>query len=382
MSYVFSVSTDNSFNFLSEEYQGLFQASRATPFQHPLWLDQLYGTLAPALAVQPLIVTVRSGDGGLAMVLPLVRRKYGLMSVVEFADLRVSDYVSPVCDDKTFADILADEQACKEIRRALKPYDLLRIQKLGDDALALDQLLGVAARTSMNIRAHSAPLYAPYAQWRKDNIEPSYQKELEKKRRKLNRKGEVRLERLADPQAIEAAFAAMRHYRGLRFGDDDLLQTPSYLEFYLNLTLRGHASGLVRMYIMSLDRQPIAVLWGLAQRGQYLVLMTGFDVTGFKTMSLGSIVFEEVARDCIENGDVVLDFTIGDESYKRLFGARPSDMWMISSAGSPFGMLANFVFDHVPWASRMAKRLAHRSPRSSPADAKAPIRSPQLQEHD
>jgi hypothetical protein len=39
----------------------------------------------------------------------------------------------------------------------------------------------------------------------------------------------------------------------------------------------------------------------------------------------------------------VLDFTIGDESYKRLFGARPSPMGMISVSGTPLGLIANSV---------------------------------------
>jgi CelD/BcsL family acetyltransferase involved in cellulose biosynthesis len=365
--HVFNVSVENSFDFRSDEYAGLFDRSCATAFQHPLWLDRLYSQLAPELGAQPVVITVRR-SGSLAMLLPLVRRDYAGMKLVEFADLRVSDYASPVCDAETFAAILADRPACERIRAALKPYDLVRIQKLGDDALALDRLLGPAARTSMEMSAHMAPLFSPYAQWRQDSIDVSYQRELDRKRRKLHRRGELRLECLSDPEKIEAAFACMQSYRQIRFGDDeecDLLQTSAYFQFYLDMAMRGAATGFSRLYTRYMNQQPIAVVWGLAHRGHFLVLLTGFDLTGYKNKSIGSIAFEDIARDCIERGDSMLDFTIGDESYKQLFGARPMGMWMISIAGSRLGSLANFVAGNIPWATRMAKRFAQRAARVS-----------------
>src|SRR4051794_8015228 len=230
---VFTVSTDNSFDFLSDEYASLFQRSCAMAFQHPIWLDSLYRRLVPALGVQPLIITVRA-DGVLVLVLPLIRRRFGLMSLVEFADLRVSDYVAPVCDGETFHRVLADATTCQAIQQALKPYDLLRIQKVPQGALPLERLLGVSGRSAMAMSAHSTPLRAPYTDWRKAMLEPSYQKELDKKRRKLGRKGQVILQQLQDPQAMRTAFARMRGYRDLRFGAEDLLQTPLYFEFYLD----------------------------------------------------------------------------------------------------------------------------------------------------
>ena len=67
-----------------------------------------------------------------------------------------------------------------------------------------------------------------------------------------------------------------------------------------------------------------------------IVFLTGFDHAGFKNQSIGSLMFEQVARDCIERGEAMLDFTIGDEPYKLTFGADPKPMWQVSRAGSPF----------------------------------------------
>jgi len=361
---VFDVASENSFDFLSDEYRALFEDSRATAFQHPLWLDRLYRRLAPHLDVEPLVISVRWSDNGrLAMILPLIRRRYGVMKVIEFADLKVCDYASPICDDATFALILRNETACDQIRKALQPHDLLRIQKLREETLPVDRLLGTASRSSMNMNAHSVPLYGPFAKWRADNMDPLYRKELDKKGRRIRRKGDLRFEVCRDPELIKATFHSMREYRKRRFqdcADPDLVQSSLYFEFYLELAIAGANAGLCRTYTLSLDGRPISCVWGLKHRSQFLTVLGGFDLANYKNYSIGALVFEGIAGDCIEKGETVLDFTIGNESYKRLFGAQPTGMWMISRSGSSLGLLVGLVTKQMPWTIRVARRLMNR----------------------
>ncbi|MET0923410.1 MAG: GNAT family N-acetyltransferase, partial [Xanthobacteraceae bacterium] len=251
---MFLVQAEHSFDFLSAEYAELFSRSHATAFQSPLWLDRLYTRLVPHVGAQPLIVTVRArADGRLVMVLPLLRQRRGAMRVVEFADLRVSDYASPVCDEFTFARILRDQAACAEIRQALMPYDLIRVQKMKDGAMALEKLLDVKSRTSMKMNAYAIALSAPFAKWRSETISRSYGKELDKKERKLRRKGELRLECAEDPEAIRRTFHALRDFRSTRFQDSDLLQKDAYFEFYVETAISGAPAGLARTYALLLD---------------------------------------------------------------------------------------------------------------------------------
>jgi CelD/BcsL family acetyltransferase involved in cellulose biosynthesis len=292
--------------------------------------------------------------------LPLLRRRHGALRVIEFADLQVSDYASPVCDDVTFAAIASDREACEQIRGHLKPYDLLRIQKIGEKAPPLEQLFGISQRSYMGMSAHAVRLYEPFSQWQSESITPSYRKELDKKRRQLNRKGTVRFDCTNDPELIKSTFYSMREYRRERFQGRDLLQQPLYFDFYLDMALQGRESGVSRTYTLSVDGRPIGGIWGMFHQGKFLVLLGGFDLAGYKNQSIGALAFTDVARDCIEKGDQLLDFTIGDESYKRLFGARPSSMWMISAAGTPLGRVANFVAEKVPWSIKLAKEVLHR----------------------
>jgi CelD/BcsL family acetyltransferase involved in cellulose biosynthesis len=368
---VFEIGLEHLFNFLSEEYAQLFAGARATAFQHPLWLDRLYRTLAPRQNAEPIVVAVRwRHNGRLAMLLPLLRRRHGVLRVIEFADLQVSDYAAPVADDQTFARLAADRSAREKIRALLKPYDLIRIQKLGDEAMALEQLFGVSRRAPMAMSAHAVALQAPYPQWEARSIGASYRKELDKKRRQLDRKGKVRFECSQTTAQIAATFEAMRAYRRERFDGGDLLQEPLYFDFYRDIATQGHATGFSRTYTLSIDGRPIGGVWGLVHQGRFLVLLCGFDLATYMNQSIGALTCTDVARDCIERRDSVLDFTIGDESYKRLFGAQPSSLWMLSAAGTPLGTLANVVADNVPWAVKVAKEVLNRRRGTAPAKAK------------
>jgi len=356
---MFEVTVEDSFDFRSKEYAELFASSAATAFQHPIWLALLYEKIVGHGAATPLIIVVRTG-GRLAMVLPLVRRRYTLLKVVEFADMRVSDYISPVADEETFSRIVADGRAVAAIRKHLKPYDLLRIGKLADSSLAIERLFGIDKRESMGMSAYSSTLEPTFAAWREHQLDNSYRKELDKKSRQLGRMGQARFECSDSLDAIRTTFDALKLYRGKRFdgsdGPADLLQSPSYFEFYMAVAAEG-CGGFARTYTFWMDDRAIAGALGLAHRGSLLVILGGFDEAGYRKQSIGSLMFEQIARDCIERGDHSLDFTIGDEPYKITFGGRPSPMWQIFSAGSPLGYAAHMTVEKLPAAKALARRL-------------------------
>jgi CelD/BcsL family acetyltransferase involved in cellulose biosynthesis len=357
----FDVGIDNAFDFLSQEYAELFVGSTATAFQNPVWLDSIYTKLAPAAGAKPLVIVVRyRSTGALAMVLPLLRVRRGPIRTVEFADLRVSDYLTPICTVKAFSELLQDEEACQRIRRLVRPFDLLRMPKLPDGRIPIENLLAAPRRAAMDTNAYSTVLIAPFEQWRASALDRSYQKELAKKWRQLQKKGALSFSCCDDALSINSSLEVMKQFRGPRFhaqGDGDLLQRPEYFDFYSDVALRGVRS-FVRLYVLKMDGNVIAAVLGLCHMDSFLIIMSAFDIAGYKSQSLGALMFEQVAKDCIERGDQILDFTIGDEPYKKLFGAQPSPMWGVTQAGSAAGALTEFAFKQAPWIKLAAKRVA------------------------
>ena len=357
---MFEVAVENLFNFASAEYAMLFAKSSATAFQHPAWLTGIYRRLLNHNKAAPLIIVVRNSiDKSLAMVLPLVRRRYGALKVIEFADLRVSDYTAPVTDPETFEAIKADRSARSALLAALKPYDVLRLNKLQTGALPLETLFGVNEQTSMGVNAYATALDGSYEDWRASRLKPSYRKELDKKLRQLHRKGEVRFEQSTTNADIMETFEALRIFRRDRFennGGGELLQVPAYFDFYSSIALQ---TDFARTYALWLDDEPIAGALGLAHKGSFLVILGGFTQTDFKNQSIGSLLFQELARDCIARGETFLDFTIGDEPYKLTFGAEPKPMWQMTRSGSLRGLAASVVVTKFPAARALARNIFH-----------------------
>lgn len=352
---MFVVELTAGFDFLSEEYAELFRCSQATAFQHPSWLAILYEKLVPQLKATPLIIIVRdAADGRLVMVLPLLRRRYRGLRVVEFADLGVSDYTSPVASAATIDAVAADRAACGRITEILKPFDMLRIKKLRMPVGSIASLFGATAYTPMAMSAYAVPLDSSFSTWRVEKIAASYRKELDKKSRQLNRKGPIAFERVESAGAIEATLLRMREFRRPRFESGDLLQDQIYFDFYLDVALRTRGA-LTRLYCLTMNGLPIAGVLGLSHRASFLVILSGFDHENYKNQSLGSLTFEMVAEQCIESGDCELDFTIGDEPYKERFGARKSPVYQIFRPGSITGVIAGAAAHGIPQIKSMAR---------------------------
>lgn len=101
------------------------------------------------------MITLRDGASGrLAAVLPLVRRKRGLLRMVEFADFGLTDYAGPVCGRDEWNGLMREPTASGAMLRALRPFDLLRTAKLREDGLDLRPLLGSASQSVMPAAAH------------------------------------------------------------------------------------------------------------------------------------------------------------------------------------------------------------------------------------
>lgn len=334
---------ENGFDFLSPEYERLFDASDASAFQHPVWLHWFYRTLVPGLGAEPAVLVGRwNRDGGLAMLTPLVRRRIRGLRAVEFADLGVTDYAASVCRRETLQLATRSPESEHRVRALLRPFDILRIKNIPDWAMPFEGLFGSAPRRQMEVSSHAVPLRDSFPEWRAESLSRSFCKELAKKRRQVERLGALRLEPVQEPSDIEVLMRELQTFRGRRF-PNDVLTEPRHFEFYRNVAVDGAARGMARGYRVSVGGRSAGGLWGLAHRGRFMVLITGLDYEALGRHSIGALTFEELARACIGEGDTVLDFTLGDEAYKQRFGTSATAMWTVSNAGTGVGRLAQTV---------------------------------------
>ena len=350
-----AVGLEPDFDFDSAEYRDLVRRADVTAFQTGDWLARVARKLVPAIG-RPASVVVRDGQSRRpVLVLPLLKRRWRSLDVVEMIDCRVTDYNLPVFDRAEAARIAADHELPHRIERCLLPYDLLSISKVSRHADMLRRLFPRARQAPMRMSAHGAALSGSWPEWRARKVAPRVRRYLDKKRRSLARQGTVRFRLETDPVAVAGAFEAMRHFRRLRFaaiGADDIMADDAVYRFYVETAVAGAAAGAARTYVLYLDGVPAGIASGIVHDGAFLHLLLAYDVERHARRSLGLLCSEDALRSVVESGLEFYDFTIGDHSFKSQLGAVASPLSEWHQAGSWRGRLALGL--HV--AQREAKR--------------------------
>jgi CelD/BcsL family acetyltransferase involved in cellulose biosynthesis len=369
-SAVLAVAVEPAFDFAGDEYRALHQRSRATVFQSPGWLAAMWRDLAPAFDVQPVTLTVRgAATRQLMLVLPLARHRRHGLTVVEFADFGLCDYHAAIYDLDELPLLDADATLPQRIAAALPRHDVLALDKLtGDDPL-LERLFAGTWRAPMRQSAYPSHLGSDWKTWRDAALSQGFRRELDMKRRKLGRAGDVKFVQLRDPHEISRAFEALRRYRSARLktiGAPDVLDHEAIFSFYRLMAIEGARDGFARTECLYLSGEPIAVQFGLTQRGVYSMLLIGPDIARHHRVSPGLLSVDASLRAAIEVEDRVYDFTIGDHPYKQQFGAESIPLYEWHRAATLRGHVGLLAIMLTREAKRMLKPLLKRR-KSAPA---------------
>lgn len=332
------------FDFRSAEFERLFARSDASAFQHPIWLARVYGQLVPARSLRPAILTGRRrSDGQLVYVLPMVKRSLGPLSIGEYADLGVTDYCYPIADEWMTSALRRNSALRDGLANALRRFSVARLQKLHVESLKQMAGLKSAHFAPMAVHGHPAELKAPFSAWRQTAMTDSFRRFLERKRKLLEKKAEIRFSTASDPQSIQTAFLALRDFHSQRW-PSSLLHKPLYYDFYLDVALEGSRLGAARTYLLTADEEPAGVLFGLASQGRFLLLFMGIDYQKFRNYSVGLLMVESAIEDAIARQDTVFDLTIGDEPYKSSFGTVATPMYNAWFGPLATARLANLAY--------------------------------------
>lgn len=354
----FEVAHEPDFDFGSPEYAQLYARSEATMFQHPAWLRHLYGSLAPAVGADPLVVTVRRGPE-LVGVLPLVKRRNRGVRKVEFADLGVSDYAAPVLDRDAAAAVLADGSVPRGVRAAIGKADLVVIDKVRGDAGPTATLLGARQTVQHPWDAHPIPLPATVTEWRSGR-DTEFLRHLERKRARIGRKKRVLgLRELTDVAEIEESFEQMAAFRRARFAERravDLIQEPEYAEFYRQVAVDGAKGGPGSTSVLTINDDVVGVSFGIFDDDSDVFVLIGYDFDQWRNYSLGLVLVEDLIEVSIATGKSVHDLTLGHEGYKLAFGAVPTPMYSVRLPLTVAGRAARVAADLEQAARKLAKR--------------------------
>ena len=163
-------------------------------------------------------------------------------------------------------------------------------------------------------------------------------RDLERAERKLA--GEGRLEiSVAGPDALAADYEQLVRLHTARWqavGEPGIFSADHHRRFFQAAFTGLAYAGILRLFVVRLDGEPIAATCGFLHDRHYYHFITGYDPR-WSSLSLGSYVVYLALRAAVSEGAGCFDFLRGKETYKYRWGARDHQTYRrqlrVSSAG-------------------------------------------------
>lgn len=313
-----------AFQALREEWDELLAASLADSFF--LTWEWLYAWWTHLAGDRRLFLLVARQGGRLVAIAPLslrARRVAGVVPLrsVEFlgADRLSSDYLDVIVRRGWEAEAIpALAQYLADARLAL---ELASVRRAGCAAAALSRAL-----TQRRWRMWEIPTaVCPFIDLSGHTWE-SYLGTLESKPRNdflrllknLTKKFSVRLEPASsEPQRREFMVHLVRlhNLRWQNLGGSDALHTADLVAFHDEVSRVTLERGWLRLFVLWLDGQPVASLYGFRYGRTFYFVQTGFD-PAYGRHAVGLITVGLTIKSAIAEGAEEYDFLRGDEAYK------------------------------------------------------------------
>ncbi|ABD07409.1 conserved hypothetical protein [Rhodopseudomonas palustris HaA2] len=318
------------------------QAS-VTPFQSANWLRPWLQVLAPSADVEPLLITVRdSVRGGIAMLLPLVLRRFYGVTLVEFADLSVSDYGFPLLGPAAPTTPAAAAEAFEAAIAAMPPVDVIRLCNLprvvGGQVNPLALLPGLSPGSVRNVMALPAS-WDDYLASRPRK----FRKALRQHHRAFDALGGVYTRMITDDAEASRLLDRLDHFQRARIaarGKRFVLDQPAYSNFYREVYEGGLAHRFAMLSVLESGGSIVALAYSLLHQQTCTTVRLAHLGEQWSRCSPGIVLASEIIRWLIENGVRKFDLGAGGYDYKKRLGCEPEQLSTLERPMSIKGRMA------------------------------------------
>ena len=319
---------------LDDPFVRSFAGAAGTAFSTRAFLAALFGSIGVAAGAEPVLIGVADSDGRPVALFPFSLTRAGGLRRLEGMGLGVSDYYTPALADGVELDAAATAALWRAVRAALPPSDLLRLINVPPELYGERHALSNAGFLApMGHDATVLPLEGLALG------ELSVSRDVRRKHKKLAALGEVRFFEASSEDEVEELMAALVRFRRDRFaqmGRRDRLEDPGVAAFYRRLASEQQA----RVYGLSVGGEVVAVVYGLAHRGVFTLLVPTMSAEErFQAGSPGLVSLYYAIEAAIAAGDRVFDFSVGELFYKTRFAARKVELFERIEARSLLGLL-------------------------------------------
>ncbi|MDA9491063.1 GNAT family N-acetyltransferase [Bradyrhizobium sp. CCBAU 11361] len=334
-------------------------AGHRTAFQHGYWLSAWYEAFHD---LAPLIAVISDAATGKDIaVVPLTSHIRRGIRVVEFADLGVSDNNAPILALDAALDGAAMDMIGKALVDALcalpDRFDLLRLRKMPAHVGGKpNPLVSLGHIGSSSLNGNLVLTGDSY-----DDYQASIKRmQMPRCWRVFSRYAGARFEIAADvtrAHELLDVMDAQQQARMRKLGSRFVLNDDTHARFYREVARQGVADGYAVVSALVCDEGVVATTLGVRHGVTYFLLRISHAGDPWSSCSPGLLVTERTMAALHAQGVRRFDLSIGNQDYKRRFGAEPVPLTDVSVAlswrGAPYAWR-----DHAAQGLRRHPRLA------------------------
>ena len=334
-------------------------AGHRTAFQHGYWLGAWYQAFDD---VAPLIAVISDSATGkdIAMV-PMISHIRRGIRIAEFADLGVSDNNAPILARDAASDAVATHAIGKALVEALRAlpdgFDLLRLRKMPVEVSGKpNPLVSLGRIGSSSLNGNLVQMGDDYR---------AYQASIKRMQmprcwRVFTRHAGARFEIAKDVGRAHELMDVMdvqQQARMQKLGSPFVLDDKTHARFYREVVRQGIAEGYAVVSALVCDEGIVATALGVRHGATYYLLRISHGGDSWSSCSPGLLVAERTLAALHAEGVRRFDLSIGNQDYKRRFGAARVPLTDVSVALSWRGLPYAWR-DHAAQGLRRHPRLA------------------------
>ncbi|UQD72189.1 GNAT family N-acetyltransferase [Bradyrhizobium japonicum] len=334
-------------------------AGHRTAFQHGYWLGAWYEAFHDSASLIALISDAATGKD--IAVVPMISHIRRGIRIVEFADLGVSDNNAPILALDAALDTAATDmigRALVDAVRALPDrFDLLRLKKMPAHVGGKpNPLVSLGRIGSCSLNGNLVLTGDDYEAYRASI------KRMQMPRcwRVFSRHAGARFEIATDVARARELLDVMdvqQQARMRKLGSRFVLNDDAHARFYREVARQGIAEGYAVISALVCDEAVVATTFGVRFGASYFLLRISHAGESWSNCSPGLLVTERTMAALHAEGVRRFDLSIGNQDYKRRFGAEKVALTDVSIAlswrGAPYAWR-----DHAAQNLRRYPRLA------------------------
>ena len=317
---VVEVADRTTFMTLEPEWNALVGATADEPFyRHDffrVWMDNF------APESRPRVLTLRDEQGHLTGALPLTEGRTSMYGV-PVRQLSAAANAHSCRFDLLAREPEAAASAFFSHLRQDTSWDVLLLTDVPEGGAGWKlyeaaSSAGLPVGTWESLQSPYIPLPGSWEEYQ-GTLQSKFKANCRRRRRKLEEKGRVTVERVEGGLELEAKLeegfaleaSGWKGRRGTAMAQDGRTRG-----FYSELAREAGYAGRLALYYLRLDGRAVAFQYGLEYGGRYFLLKPGYDES-LSDCSPGQLLMEEVLRECTARGLREFDFLGPDMVWKR-----------------------------------------------------------------